>query len=390
MYEEKLSEIRGKSLFRSVRDRQSSQGRVVVIGGRRLVNFSSNDYLGLAADEALKGAAREALERYGAGAGASRLLSGGCGIHAALEDEIARFKGAQGAVLFNSGYAANVGAIPALAPEGSAIFSDALNHASIIDGCRLSRAEVFIYRHNDTAHLEKLLLKSGHGGATPGVIKRKIIISESVFGMDGDIALLPRIYELCKRHGAVLYVDEAHATGVLGAGRGALAHFGIGADPDVVQMGTLSKAAGAVGGFIAGSEEVVEYLVNTARTFIYSTALPAADAAASLAALRLIAAGPELIRKLARNTKKCRGLLKRAGFDVAAEGTPIIPVVFGTVRQTLKAASALMERGVHAPAIRPPTVKTPRIRVTVTAAHTDEDLKILAEALKEAKGCKGR
>lgn len=432
VYEEELSEIREKSLFRTVMDRQSSQGRIIVIGGRRLVNFSSNDYLGLVANEAVKEAARIALERYGAGGGASRLLSGGCEIHAALEYEIARFKGTQGAVLFNSGYAANIGAIPALAPEGSAIFSDELNHASIIDGCRLSRAEVFIYRHNDPDHLEKLLggstprVNGGstpcvNGGLAPGVIKRKVIITESVFSMDGDIALLPEIYELSKRHGAVLYVDEAHATGVLGAGRGiinavrgindadrgingadrgtncvgrgALARFGIGADPDVIQMGTLSKAIGSVGGFIAGTDELIDYLVNTARTFMYSTALPAADAAASLAALRLISKNPELILKLARNAKKCRRLLARAGFKTSASApdiTPIIPVVFGTVKQTVKAAAFLMERGIYAPAIRPPTVKTPRIRITVTAAHTDEDLKSLAEVLKEAVEAGGR
>jgi 7-keto-8-aminopelargonate synthetase-like enzyme len=455
VYEEKLSEMRGKSLLRTVCDRQNPQGRIIVIGGRGLVNFSSNDYLGLASNEEIKEAARVALEKYGVGGGASRLLSGGCEIHAALEDEIARFKGTQGAVLFNSGYAANIGAIPALAPEGSLIFSDELNHASIIDGCRLSRAEVLKYRHNDPDHLEKLLITSGSGCATPRVsgdaiprvnggaisgvnggattcrsgratsriyldaasgidvraaagadcravprvIGRKVIITESVFSMDGDIALLPEIYALAKRHGAVLYVDEAHATGVMGAGRGALARFGIGADPDVIQMGTLSKAAGSVGGFIAGSEEVIDYLVNTARSLIYSTALPPADAAASLAAMRMIAGRPELILKLTRNAKKCRRLLSRAGFKISTSPldiTPIIPVVFGTVRQTVKAAAFLLERGIYAPAIRPPTVKTPRIRVTVTAAHTDEDIKLLADVLKEAgragesKGCKRR
>ncbi|MCG6553592.1 MAG: 8-amino-7-oxononanoate synthase [Candidatus Magnetominusculus sp. LBB02] len=376
-YKDKLDELRRQDLLRSVRDRDCPAGRTIKIGGRDLLNFSSNDYLGLASNHAIIEAAQNALIDFGHGAGASRLLSGGTTLHATLQIRTAAFKGTEKALLFNSGYAANTGAIPALTDAHTAIFSDELNHASIVDGCRLSAAtERHIYKHNDLNHLEALLSKSQR--------VNKLIVTESIFSMDGDVADICNLNMLCARFGAALYIDDAHATGVIGGGRGALAHFNIVPQNHIIQMGTYSKALGSVGGFAAAEKQVIDYLCNTARTLIYSTALPASAVAASIAAIDYIAAHPELIVKLRDNIATCRKLLIARGFPVTLDETPIIPVMFSTSAETLTMSARLLAQGIYAPAIRPPTVKAPRIRISISAFHERGDVTHLVNALYEA------
>ncbi|MEO5360827.1 MAG: 8-amino-7-oxononanoate synthase [Nitrospirota bacterium] len=375
-YKYKIEQLRSQDLLRTVRDRGCPAGRVINIDGRDLLNFSSNDYLGLASNPALIEAAKQALMDYGHGAGASRLLSGGTYLHALLEEKTAAFKGAEKAIMFNSGYAANTGAIPALTDDNSAIFSDALNHASIVDGCRLSAAKRYIYKHNDLNHLEPLLRNSP--------CAHKLVITESVFSMDGDVADIYNLNLLCNKYNAALYIDDAHATGVLGQGRGALAHFNVTPNDNIIQMGTYSKALGSIGGFAVGSEAVIDYLFNTARSLIYSTALPAAAAAASLAAIEYVGAHTVLIVKLHKTIDTCRRMLRSKGFTVTLDNTPIIPIVFDLTAETLRISERLLEMDVYAPAIRPPTVKRPRIRISVSAFHEKEDIEHLVNALSEA------
>jgi 8-amino-7-oxononanoate synthase len=319
---------------------------------------------------------RKALDEYGFGAGASRLMGGGSELHKDLEDRIAKFKTVESALVFNSGYAANTGIIPAIAGKDTAIFSDEFNHASIIDGCRLSGSKTLVYRHRDMTHLEELLKRDDSG--------KKIVVTDTVFSMDGDIAPLPEMSVICRNCGAILYLDEAHATGVIGNGRGALAHFGMEPEEWIIQMGTFSKAFGSVGAFLAGSKNVVQWTLNTARSFVYSTALPACVIAGSMAALELIENDSTLIKKLWKNRDSTVNAIRDTGFDIRGSETPIIPVMTGTVEETLRISRHLFEKGIFAPAIRPPTVKESRIRVSVTAAHTDEDIGRLTEALKEA------
>ncbi|MDA8388557.1 MAG: 8-amino-7-oxononanoate synthase [Nitrospiraceae bacterium] len=387
MFEREIERLRAAGLFREPSDRASLQGAVIAVGGRLLVNFASNDYLGLAAHEALIGASQQASIDFGSGGGAARLLSGGTGLHAALERASASFTGAPSALLFNSGYHANAGAIPALAAEGDLILSDELNHASIIDGCRLSKAETLIYRHADAAHLRQLLEAAGKKAK-----RQKLIVTESVFSMDGDIAPLPALRELAGDHGAVLYVDEAHAIGVLGGGRGGLHHFGLSAGqgeggPAIVQMGTFSKALGSYGAFVAADPGTIEWLRNKARTFIFSTALPPGPAGAALAALKLLEddAGRALVTRLWENRELFFDGVKKAGFETGPTGTPIVPVFFDGVGEALGASGRLLEAGFHAPAIRPPTVKRPRLRLQVSAAHSRDNLDRLLSALMKIR-----
>jgi 8-amino-7-oxononanoate synthase len=323
---------------------------------------------------------KKAIERFGFGSGASRLLCGGSILHDELEKKTADFKGTESALNFNSGYSANTGIIPAIADEGDVIFSDELNHASIVDGCRLSRAKKVIYRHKDMGHLSELIKKEK--------AKRKIIITDSVFSMDGDIAPLKEIYAICfslnaerLTPNALLYIDDAHGTGVLGHGKGALAHFGIKPEPWIIQMGTFSKALGSFGAFAAGSKDSIEWILNTARSFIFSTALPSCAAAASIAALEVIEREPELLNRLWSNRELAVHGITKLGDDIMGSETPIIPVRTGTVDEALRISQHLMKTGIFAPAIRPPSVKQPRIRITVTAAHTAEDIERLIKAL---------
>ena len=323
-----MEERKREGLVREIHDRASAMGRVIRIDGRDLLNFASNDYLGLASDEKLKQAASKAVMLFGTGAGASRLLSGGTRLHEELEQRVASFKGTQSALVFNSGYAANTGALPALARAGDAIFSDELNHASLIDGCRLSQAAKYIYRHSDLGHLENFLASS--------TARQKIVATDSVFSMDGAIAPLPELLDLCEKHDAILYIDDAHGTGVLGNGRGALAHFGLKPEPRVIQMGTFSKALGSFGAFIAADRGTTGWLVNSARSLIYSTALPPASIAASSAALDIVKQDSSLIERLWKHREKLAGGLGEMGLLTGRSETPIIPVMFDSVEGHLR------------------------------------------------------
>jgi 8-amino-7-oxononanoate synthase len=375
MFSEKLKILNEKSLFRDIKDRASPQGPKLKIGGREYINFSSNDYLGLANHPYIIDKVKRALDEYGYGSAASRLLSGGSNLHKELEERIARFKDTESALVFNSGYAANTGIIPTITDKDDAIFSDELNHASIIDGCRLSKAKTFIYRHKAVSHLEDLIRKTD--------VRSKIVVTDTVFSMNGDIAPLNEICDICNRYNVILYIDDAHGTGVLGNGRGALSHFKIKSEPWIIQMGTFSKALGSYGAFVAGSKDAIEWILNTARSFVFSTALPSCVIAASIAALELIENDSVLIKRLWANRNKVAGYIKDINFNIEESGTPIIPLKTGTVKNTIRISQCLYEKGICAPAIRPPTVADPRIRITVTAAHTDEDIDRLIEALSK-------
>jgi len=376
MFYEKLKLIEEKKLLRKIKDKSSPQGSIIVLNNRKFINFASNDYLGISNNPFIISNAIKALEKFGAGSGASRLLAGGVELHGELERKVAKFKNTPSALIFNSGYAANTGIIPALFDNDFLILSDELNHASIIDGCRLSKAETKIYKHKDIEHLEKLLKTKNK--------KQKIVITDSVFSMDGDIAPLDKIYELCKKYNALLYIDDAHGTGVLGKGKGALSHFRLKPDSWIIQMGTFSKALGSYGAFLAGSKDVIKLALNTARTFIFSTALPAYTIAASLAAIELIEKDTSLIEKLWKNRKKVVSSLSDLGFDLMNTETPIIPLKMKDIDEAIHLSVKLFKKGIYAPAIRPPTVKEPRLRITVTAAHTDKDIETLIDALKKA------
>ncbi len=389
MFEKELDGLRQKGLLREVADRTGRQVPTIRVGGRELVNFSSNDYLGLSASRGLALAAAGAAGDHGAGAGSARLLSGGTVLHRELEEKAASFTGAAAALLFNSGYHANTGAVPALAGPECVIFSDELNHASIIDGCRLSRAKTVIFRHADAGHLEGLLR------AERPKSKRALIVTESVFSMDGDIAPLDAITDLSARFGADLYVDDAHAFGVLGKGKGGLAHFGLdrgensgNGGPAIIRMCTFSKALGSYGAFVASEKGVIEWLKNTARTFVFSTALPPSVAGASLAALEVLGSpeGLSLVEKLQGNIRHVREGLAGAGGPcfpgkAGADGSPIVPVLLNGVDEALRASRRLFDAGFYVPAIRPPTVRTPRLRLQVSAAHGAHDIDSLLAAL---------
>jgi 8-amino-7-oxononanoate synthase len=375
MFSEKLKILKEKRLFREIQDLASPQGSKIKFGEKEYINFSSNDYLGLSTHPYVIDRAKKAIDEYGYGSGASRLLGGGSILHKKLEVKVAQFKNTEAALIFNSGYSANTGIIPVITDEDSTIFSDELNHASIIDGCRLSKAKTMVYRHKDLTHLEELLRKEDE--------RRKIILTDTVFSMGGDIAPLEGIFDICKNYNAVLYIDDAHGTGILGNGKGALSHFNIKPEPWLIQMGTFSKAIGSFGAFIAGSPDVIEWVINNARSFIFSTTLPPCIVAASTAALELVEGDSELIKRLWANRNEVAHLLNDIGYDIMESETPIIPIRTGTIENTLKISRHLYKKGIFAPAIRPPTVKEPRIRITVTAAHTDEDIERLIEALRK-------
>lgn len=378
MFEQELEELAKRNLTRRLFSRRSAQGNIVNIEGKEYINFSSNDYLGFAARSEIVESLKTAAEIYGFGSGASRLLAGGTDLHRQLEEEVAEFKNTESSLAFNSGYAANTGIIPALAASGDAIFSDALNHASIIDGCRLSHARTFIFRHKDTEHLD-LLMRSEPAG-------RRLVVTDSVFSMDGDVAPLNEIYEICLRYDALLYIDDAHGTGVLGKGRGALSHFNIKPDPRVIQMGTFSKALGSFGAFAAGTTVITEWLVNTARSFIFSTALPACVISASLAAVDLLKRDTKPLKMLWSNREMLAAELGAIGYDTMGSETPIIPVRIGNTAATIAMAEFLLQNGIYAPAIRPPSVPEPRIRLTVSAAHTEDQIGLLVDLMKKFRG----
>jgi 8-amino-7-oxononanoate synthase len=349
--------------------------------GRTLLNFGSNDYLGLAADPRLARAAAEAAERFGWGAGASSLVSGWTDAHQELADALAGFEQAEAVALFPTGFAANLGTLGALAGKGDAVYADRLNHACLIDGARLSGASLRVYPHNDAGHLAEILDRDR------GRFRRSIIATDGVFSMDGDLAPLADLADLAERFGATLLVDEAHGTGVFGPdGRGAAASCGVSGHVHV-RVGTLSKALGSIGGFVAGSRRLIDHLVNSARTLVYSTALPPPAAAAALAALNIACEEPwrrDRAHELAGRLRQ--GLLSLNGITVVPSSGPIIAAIVGEPDRALALSARLLDRGIFAPAIRPPTVPngTARLRLSVTAAHTEDDVASLLDALSNA------
>jgi 8-amino-7-oxononanoate synthase len=376
-----LDQLKAAHLHRRMRRTESPPGPREVIDSRRMLVFGSNNYLGLATHPKVREAAQEATETWGAGASGSRLMSGNLDLHESLERDLADFKHTEAALLFSSGYAANLGSIPALVGPGDLILSDKLNHASLIDGCRLSRAELRIYDHVDGDHVRELLYDRSR-------FRRCLIVTDGVFSMDGNLAPLTELQPIAAEHGAWLYIDDAHGAGVLGgSGRGTLEYFGM-QPGNTIQMGTLSKALGSEGGYIAGSRILIDYLRNTARSFIFTTAPSPAPVAAARAALRLLRAEPERREQLTLNSGHMRALLSQRGLTVPYGVTPIIPVHIGSSEHALAVSARLEEAGVWAPAIRPPTVPdgAARLRLSVMATHTVEDLEYAANAIAEAMG----
>ena len=365
---ERLAELRDRGLYRRLRLIEGPQGPTVTLDGQQVLLLCSNNYLGLADRAEVREAAAEAALHWGAGSGASRLISGNMEPHRRLEERLAAFKGYEAALLFGSGYLANTGVIAALAGRGEVVFSDELNHASIVDGCRLSRAETFVYRHGDPEHLAWGLRRAGERAA--------LIVTDGVFSMDGDIAPLPQLLELAQRHGARLIVDEAHATGAVGpGGRGSVSAAGLSGEVDVV-VGTLGKALGSYGAYVCAGEEVVDLLVNTARPFIFSTAPPPPAIGAALAALAILEAEPELVDRLQANAALLRRSLAAEGLEVGASTTQVVPVHVGEAEATMELCEQALEKGVFAQGIRPPTVPegSCRLRLTAMATHRTADL----------------
>ncbi|MCX8072321.1 MAG: 8-amino-7-oxononanoate synthase [Candidatus Binatia bacterium] len=371
---ETLAAFQERGLLRALRPVGSAVAPWVDLAGRRTLLMCSNNYLGLANHPELVAAAADAAARWGVGAGASRLISGSLALHEELESELARWKGTEAAVLFNSGYHANVGTIAALVGEGDAVFSDALNHASIIDGCRLSRARVVVYPHND---VDRLGYELAH---TPA--RHRLIVTDSVFSMDGDRAPLVEICEVAQRFGAWVMVDEAHATGVLGpTGAGLVEELGLHGRV-AVQMGTLGKALGCFGAYVAGARSLIQLLINRARSLVYTTALPPPVVGAALAAVRLVRSRPDLRQQLSANAASLQRALRAAGIPTIPYASHILPVLIGDPARTMRISARLLEEGVWVQGIRPPTVPegTSRLRITVMATHSPRDLEFAARA----------
>jgi 8-amino-7-oxononanoate synthase len=366
---ERLEELREAGLYRRLRLVSGPQGPRVLLDGREVLLMCSNNYLGLADHPRVRRAAGEAAMRWGTGAGASRLVSGNMTLHRRLEERLAEFKRAERALLFGSGYLANTGTIAALTRAGEVVFSDELNHASIIDGCRLSKAETFVYRHLDMDHLAWGLRRAEGRGS--------LIATDGVFSMDGNVAPLPEMVRLARRYDCRLLVDEAHGTGAIGpGGRGAVAEAAVGDEVDVI-VGTLGKALGSYGAYVCARHEIVELLINTARPFIFSTALPPSAVAAAMVSLELMLARPGRIDRLQRNAEVLRRELAAAGLDAGGSRTQILPLVVGDADAAMALCERALERGVFVQAIRPPTVPpgTSRLRVTVMASHRESELR---------------
>ncbi len=369
-----LLQIADKGLLRKMRTLEGSQGREIIVDGKRVLNFCSNNYLGLADDSRIKESVIQSIQQQGFGAGASRLVCGNFLSHTALENKMAQFKKTERCLLFNSGYTANIGIISSLFGREDIIFSDKLNHASILDGILLSGAEYKRYNHVDTESLEAMLK-----AVSP--TRKKLIVTDSVFSMDGDLAPLPKIVALAKKYAASVMVDEAHGFGVLGKdGRGAVEHFGLEGQIDI-QMGTFSKAAGSFGAYCCASGALIDFLINKARSFIYTTGLPPVVAAASLKAVEIIENDPARREKLWDNTYFVLESLKKLGFDTFKSQTPIVPIVVKDAALCVEFSKRLFEAGIFVAAIRPPTVpaNTARLRLTLMATHTRKDLESLVK-----------
>lgn len=377
-FQDEINELESRNLKRSLCRVSGPQGREILIDGRKVLNFCSNDYLGLAGDARIIRAAQESLQSEGFGSGASRLVCGNFDSHHRLEEAIAHFKNTERCLLFTSGYMANVGIISALLNREDLIVSDKLNHASILDGITLSRAESKRYPHKDMEALEEILSK-------PSNYRRRVVITDSVFSMDGDCAPLKEIVAIARRHDAMVMVDEAHAFGVLGKnGRGLAEHLGVENDIDI-QMGTLSKAAGTFGAYCCGSASMIELVLNRARSFVYTTGLPPSVAAAGCKAVEIMAQESFRCQQLMENAQCVRDGLKNMGFDPKDSQTPIIPLVLKDAALCVEFSKKLMDRGVFVQAIRPPTVpvNTSRLRITVMATHTPDDLEQLLTSVRE-------
>ncbi len=376
--QERLAELDSSGLRRRLRIVDGPQGAEVLLDGRPVLLLCSNNYLGLADHPRLRRAAADAALALGTSSGASRLISGSMSIHAELEEQLAGFEGTESALLFGSGYLANTGAIAALARRGEIVFSDELNHASIIDGCRLAGAETFVYRHRDTEHLEWGLRRAAGRGA--------LIATDGVFSMDGDVAPLAELSELAGRHACRLMVDEAHATGCLGpGGRGSVAAAGLTGEVDLI-VGTLGKALGGYGAYACGSCELTDFLINTARPFIFSTAPPPPAVAAASAAVELLAESPKRVERLRSNAAALRDGLRAEGLEPIGSDTQIVPLVIGEASDAMALCERLLAEGIFAQAIRPPTVPpgTCRLRLTVMATHRVDDLRHAARAVGAA------
>jgi glycine C-acetyltransferase len=374
---EHLAAWKREGTYQKLRELQTACGPVCRVDGREVINLASNNYLGLADHPRLKEAAIEAIRRFGVGSGAVRTIAGTMSLHLELERRIAEFKKVEACVVFQSGFAANAGTVAAILGPDDHIISDELNHASIIDGCRLSKARIHIFPHRDVEAAERILSELQ---SAPG---RKLLISDGVFSMDGDIAPLPALVELAERYGAVMMVDDAHASGVLGrAGRGTIDHFDLHGRVHI-QVGTLSKAIGALGGYVCGSRDLIEYLYHRARPFLFSTSHPPSVAATCLAAFDLLEQEPERIEALWHNTEYFKAGLRSAGFDTGASETPITPIMVGDAALAFRFSAELFEEGVFATGVGYPTVPKgkARIRTIVTAVHTRDQLDRALEIL---------
>lgn len=374
---EQIEAWKREGTYQRLRELQSACEPVCRVDGREVINLASNNYLGLANHPKLKEIAIEAIRRYGVGSGAVRTIAGTMSLHLELERRIAEFKKVEACVVFQSGFAANAGTVAAILGPEDHIISDELNHASIIDGCRLSKAKIHVFPHRDVSAADRILSELA---GQPG---RKLLITDGVFSMDGDIAPLPELVEVAERHGAIMMVDDAHASGVLGrAGRGTIDHFGLHGRVDI-QVGTLSKAIGALGGYVCGSRDLIEYLYHRARPFLFSTSHPPSVAATCLAAIDLLEQEPERIEWLWRNTEYFKNGLRAAGLQTGASQTPITPILVGDAAAAFRFSAALFEEGVFATGVGYPTVPKgkARIRTIVTAAHTREQLDRALEIL---------
>src|SRR5579871_5636395 len=381
---DQMNELKQKGTHSKLRVLSDAQAPECTLDGKRILNLASNNYLGLATHPKLKEAAIKAIQQYGAGAGAVRTVSGTMSIHMALEEKIARFKNVEACVSFPSGFASNAGTVSAILGKGDFIISDELNHASIIDGARLSRATIKVFRHKDMAHAEELLKEVSK---EPG---HKLLITDGVFSMDGDVGPLPQLCDLAEKYGAIMMVDDAHASGVLGRnGRGTIDHFNVHGRVDI-QVGTLSKAIGALGGYVCGSRDLVDFLYHRARPFLFSTSHPPSVAATCIAAFDVLENEPALMDKLWANTRFFKKELGLLGFNIGgsitpASETPITPIIIGDGRLTMEFSRELFNEGVFTPGIAFPTVAEgkARLRTIMTATHTQDQLTKALEVLKK-------
>lgn len=366
---EQLQQLREEGLYNTIRTIESPMDGRIIVDGKAVLNFCANNYLGLANHPRLKAAAKKAIDDYGIGPGAVRTIAGTMHLHNQLEERLARFKGAEAVITLQSGFTANLATIPALVGKGDVIFSDALNHASIIDGCRLSRAQIIAYEHNNPDDLRRKIAETTEYG-------RRLIITDGVFSMDGDIAPLPELVAIAREHNILLMVDDAHGEGVLGkGGRGIVDHFDLHGQVDI-EVGTMSKAFGVIGGIVAGRQVIIDWLRQRARPFLFSSAMTVPDVAACLEAVEMLETSDELVRRLWHNAEFFRSAAKTLGFDVGQSTTPIVPIMLGDAHLAREFSRQLFENGVFAMAIGYPTVArgAARIRVMNTAAHNQTDL----------------